>query len=305
VPRLASSAQRARAGGVAAFIDVYERVRRDHEHCSRGAVESQLARAHLTTMKHTDSTVLRIDHDDAPGIVTLQFNRPRVRNALGPDELMLANRHLLDCHYDPAVRAIFLTGAGEAFCSGVDLKVMNALPAAERPAALEPATELMTRIISIPKVVIAAVNGASAGLGNHIAICADLCVMQQGAAFHFTGAAKGIPSMQFGALLMPMTIGMKRAKGLLLRGGRVTAETAESLGMCNAVIAREQWPSELAALAKEFAQRDAAVMAHNKFQVNQQAFQMIGALKLSGLAGAGHMSAASELPTGRLTKDGA
>ena len=173
-----------------------------------------------------DSLVVRFNHIDAPGIVTLRFNRPQVKNALDPATMLLANRHLVDCQYDRDVRAIFLTGTDDAFCSGVDLKFMNALPPEDRAAALEPAMELMTRIVSMPKIVVAALNGASAGLGNHLVLCCDLSIAKRGAALHFTGPAKGIPSMQFGALLLPMIIGLKRAKWLLLRGGRVTAEEA-------------------------------------------------------------------------------
>lgn len=248
---------------------------------------------------NAERTVLRIDHQDSVGAVTIRFNRPQVRNALAPADLLLANQHLLDCQHDPSVKIIFLTGTDSAFCSGFDLKVLNSLPAAQRGDALDTATELMTRIVTTPKIIIAAINGASAGLGNHIALCSDLCIAKRGTAFHFTGASKGIPSMQFGALLLPMTIGLKRAKAILLRGGKVTAEQAEAMGICNSVVEPDGWDAEIKSLADEFCARNASTLSQNKFQANQQAFQMIGALKLSALAGGAQMALADQFVTGR------
>ncbi|MGB6102949.1 MAG: enoyl-CoA hydratase/isomerase family protein [Pusillimonas sp.] len=252
-----------------------------------------------------ERNILRIDHKEAPGAVTIQFNRPAVRNALAPEDLLLVNQHLLECQYDDAVKVIFLTGAGSAFCAGFDLKVLNALPAGKRASALDTATELMIRIVSSPKIIISAVNGASAGLGNHIALCSDLCIAVHDANFHFTGASKGIPSMQFGALLLPMTVGLKRAKALLLRGGKVSATKAEEIGMCNAVIEPERWKEEIASLADEFCTRNPTTLSQNKFQANQLALQMIGALKLSSIAGGSQMALADQFVTGRIGDSGA
>lgn len=246
------------------------------------------------------NNVIRTAHPEHREIAIIRFNREHVRNALGPDDLLLASKHLMDCQYDPTVNAVFLTGTGSAFTSGFDLKILNSLPPEERLVALDTATELMTRIVMMPKIVIAAVNGASAGLGNHIAICSDLCIAQAGSAFHFTGASKGIPSMQFGALLLPMTIGLKKAKALLLRGGQLPAERAEELGICNEVVPPDDWDAAISRLADEFSAKNTAVLAQNKLQMNQNAFNLIGALKLSAMAGSGQLSDASDLKTGRI-----
>lgn len=245
-------------------------------------------------------SIERIAHADAPGAVTIRFNRPQLRNALAPQDLLRVSQLLADCQHDPAVKVVFLTGTDPAFCAGVDLKIMNVQSAQERAQSIDGATELMSRIVSMPKIVVAAVNGASAGLGNHIALCSDLCYVRQGATFNFTGASKGIPSLQYGGLLLPQVIGLKRAKSLLIRGGSVSAQDAEEMGMCNEVFGDDAWEASLATLARELAQRDAATMAHNKFQANQLAFQLYGSLKLSALAGAAHMGAADSFKTGRV-----
>ncbi|MGE0799789.1 MAG: enoyl-CoA hydratase/isomerase family protein [Lautropia sp.] len=242
--------------------------------------------------------VERIDHAEAPGAVILRIHRPEVRNALAAEHMLEASRILADCQHDARVQVVFITGSSGAFCAGADLKALNAQDSGARAQSIAASTELMTRIVNTPKIVVAAVNGASAGLGNHIAICADLCFASSDATFNFTGAVKGIPSLQYGALLLPMAIGMKRAKALLLRGGRLTAQRALELGLCNEVFAPERWDAEIAAIAQEFAGRDAATLAHNKLQANQFAYQMAGALQLSALAGAAHMAAKESFVTG-------
>jgi enoyl-CoA hydratase/carnithine racemase len=248
----------------------------------------------------SESSVLRLPHPHVPRAVIIKFNRPHVKNALGPADMLTASRHLLDCQHDPAVGTIILTGAGDAFSSGVDLKVHNSLSPDERAEGLQVATELLTRIVTSPKIIVAAVNGASSGLGNHILLCSDLCIMRRDATLHFTGIRKGLPSMQYGALLLPMIIGLKRAKSLLLRGGQLTAAKAESLGICNEIVELDRWDSAITELAEELGEGSSAALAFNKFQLNQFAFNMLGALKLSVLGGAAQMAAGGEVITGRL-----
>jgi enoyl-CoA hydratase/carnithine racemase len=247
-----------------------------------------------------DDAIREIRGPYSPAVMTVEFNRPKVKNALRPQDMLRLNEVLLRYQADPQVKAVILTGAGGAFCSGADINYLNKLSGAEMAAYIDMCADVLTRIISMPKIVIAAVNGASAGIANHIAFCVDYCVASEDANFHFTGATKGIASMMLGALLAPMTIGLKRAKGLFLRGGRVSAEKAVELGFCNYTVPQAQWNKELDDLAAEFAARSAVTMAHNKFQLNQAAFHMIGALKTSTLAGSSTLSKASDLPVGRV-----
>lgn len=252
-----------------------------------------------------DCAVSRVECTDRPAAVTLRIDRPEVKNALRPQDVRALNQHLLDVQIDPRIRLVFITGTGSAFTTGADINCINALSGNDLAAFLELQSELLTRIITMPKIVVAAVNGTTAGIGNHIAVCSDLCVATSDAVFHFTGAARGLPSLLLGTLVMPMMIGLKRAKSLYLRGGRVSAAEAVDYGFCNFTVARERWDNELADLAVEFAARDAATMAHNKYQVNQIAYQMIGPLRLSTLAGAASLSGATDIPTGRLDGPGA
>jgi 2-(1,2-epoxy-1,2-dihydrophenyl)acetyl-CoA isomerase len=239
---------------------------------------------------------------DRPEVITIRIDRPQVRNALDAESLCQLADRLRDCQRNASLRAVIITGAGNAFCSGADINTLNSLSGEALSGYIETWTEVLTLIISMPKVVVAAVNGPSAGAGNHMMLCSDLCYMSARASFHFTGPSKGIPSMELGALLLPMTIGLKRAKGILLRGGEVGPALARDFGLCNEVVPHEAWESELDKLADELASRRADTLAHNKFVLNQAAFDMIGAVKLSALAGSTYLSGQTGLKTGRLSK---
>lgn len=239
--------------------------------------------------------------DGADGAVVIRMNRPEKRNALTEADMEALSQRLHECHHDPAVRVVVLTGAGSAFTSGQDVNDINAKAGADLADLFERDVDILMRVVSMPKPVIAAVNGVSAGFGNHLAICSDYCLVAASAMFHFTGAAKGIPSPMLGTLLLPMVIGLKRAKAIYLRGGKYPPEKALADGLCNEVVPDDQWQASLRSIAAEFCGRDPQVLALNKHLLNQGAMQMFGAFKLSGLAGAGLLSNATALRTGRVS----
>ncbi len=236
----------------------------------------------------------------SPEAVLIRLNRPAKRNSLPAKEIGVFGDRLAALQHDPTVKVIVITGTGEAFTSGQDVNDINTMQGAELAALFERDIDILTRIVSMPKIVIVAVNGQTSGFGNHLAICADLCIIKKSAKFHFTGAAKALPSLLLGTLLLPMTVGLKRAKSIYLRGGQYSAEQAVADGFCNYAVDDADWDTELEKIAAEFAERNPLTMAHNKYQLNQGALQMLGAVKLSGLAGAGLLSNATSIPTGRV-----
>ncbi len=253
-----------------------------------------------STAQDPADTVLETRDPQHEGAVTLRINRPSVKNAVGPREVTRLRESLLRLQVDPTVRIIFLTGTGDTFTAGADINELNRLSGDAMSSFIETQVDLLNHIVLSPKIVVAAVNGVSAGLGNHIITCCDLAYIKDTAVLHFTGASKALPSLLMGPLLMPMTIGLKKAKSLYLRGGRRSAHEAVSEGLCNEAIAPADWQRHLDEIASEFTGRSASTMAHNKFQLNQSAFQLVGASKLSGLAGALSMSQATDIPTGRV-----
>ena len=161
-----------------------------------------------------------------PEAVLIRMNRPAKRNSLPAKDFAIFGDRLAALQHDAGTKVIIITGTGEAFTSGQDVNDINAMQGAELAALFERDIDLLMRIVTMPKIVIAAVNGATSGFGNHLAICSDLCIVKKGAKFHFTGAAKALPSLLLGTLMLPMTVGLKRAKSIYLRGGEYSAEQA-------------------------------------------------------------------------------
>ncbi len=180
----------------------------------------------------TDTSVL---YDVIDGVATVTLNRPEKRNALLPAMTHRYRSLLAEADNDPAVRAIVLTGAGKGFCAGADLALL-----AEGPAGLNrflpdtPATA--EAAMRIRKPVIAAVNGAVAGIGFGLAVSADLRVAAEDATFSTSFARLGLVAEYNAAWVLQRLIGLPNAADLLLSGRTVGAAEAERLGLVQRVV---------------------------------------------------------------------
>jgi 2-(1,2-epoxy-1,2-dihydrophenyl)acetyl-CoA isomerase len=171
------------------------------------------------------------------------LNRPERMNAwsnaLSADLLDV----LRDVASDDAVRAVMLTGAGRAFCSGADLKE-GAQGAAANDGALDTAGTLtrwyhpiVTTIREMPKPVISAVNGPAAGAGLSLALAADLVVAKESAYFLLAFVNIGLVPDGGGSLFVPARVGFARAAEMAMLGEPVNAPRAVDIGLINAA-----WP---------------------------------------------------------------
>jgi enoyl-CoA hydratase/carnithine racemase len=172
------------------------------------------------------------------GIAVLTLNRPAARNAIDDalrDALAAAIEHAAT---DPAVRALVLTGAPPAFCAGGDLKAMQerlsappgevAMTGWHRQQALH---RLILRLHHLPKPVIAAVNGAAAGLGCDLAMACDLILAAEDARFAMSFIARGLVPDGGGPFFLPRRVGLPRAKELVFSGRSVPADEALAIGL--------------------------------------------------------------------------
>jgi 2-(1,2-epoxy-1,2-dihydrophenyl)acetyl-CoA isomerase len=163
-------------------------------------------------------------------------------NALSRDLLGV----LRDLAGDDEVRAVMLTGAGRAFCSGADLKEGAEGAAANGGAPLDTDGILtrwyhpiVTTIREMPKPVISAVNGPAAGAGLSLALSADLVVAKQSAYFLLAFVNIGLVPDGGGSLFVPARVGFARAAEMAMLGEPVTAPKAADIGLINA-----SWPDE-------------------------------------------------------------
>jgi 2-(1,2-epoxy-1,2-dihydrophenyl)acetyl-CoA isomerase len=190
------------------------------------------------------SDCLRYEVADAVATVTL--NRPDAMNALDT-ELKLALRDTLAAAAeDPQVRAVVLTGAGRAFCVGQDLgeHASNLAAASESGSGVgavwatvpEHYTPIATALATMPKPVVAAVNGIAAGAGAAFAFACDFRVVADTAGFNLAFAAIGLSADSGSSWTLPRLVGMARAKELLLQPSTVPAQRALELGLATQVV---------------------------------------------------------------------
>jgi 2-(1,2-epoxy-1,2-dihydrophenyl)acetyl-CoA isomerase len=181
------------------------------------------------------STVL---YEASAGVATLTMSRPDVFNALNAQLHADLMAGLRQAERDPAVRAVIVTGAGKAFCSGQDLREFPVDGAAELigdrlRASYNP---LVAKLRGIQKPVIAAVNGVAAGAGMSIALACDLRVAGQGARFVNAFARIALIPDCGMTYFLPRLIGHARAFELSALGGELDAATAMQWGLVNRVV---------------------------------------------------------------------
>ncbi len=202
------------------------------------------------------SDVLLLDRAD--GVATLTLNRPDSMNSLSVELKEALGSAVDEVSRDDAVRAVVLTGAGRGFCVGQDLREHVALLEANDPAPLNTVTEhynpIVTALATMPKPVIAAVNGMAAGAGAGFAFACDFRIAAKKAGFLLAFANVGLTLDSGVSWTLPRLIGTARATALAILAEPVTADAALEMGLVNAVVE----PDHVLPAAQELAARLAA-----------------------------------------------
>lgn len=192
-------------------------------------------------------------YDSRAGVATITMNRPERLNAITEEmaaELTAALRRAAD---DGDVRAVLLTGAGRAFCSGSDLKAN--FVAGEPPASDETLRRsrnpMLLALRAVPKPVVCAVRGPAAGIGSGIALAGDLVIASDTATFDLAFARIGLVPDGGTTWMLQHAIGRARALRVALLGESIPAPVADEWGL----IARCVPDAELDTAAAEMAER--------------------------------------------------
>jgi enoyl-CoA hydratase/carnithine racemase len=193
-----------------------------------------------------------------PGIALLTLNRPERLNAWN-GELAVRYFELLDqCAADPAVKVIVVTGAGRGWCAGADMDTLQGIGAARGDSGAESAAggRPQYHTTLVPKPVIAAVNGACAGIGMVQALRCDIRFAAAGAKFTTAFSRRGLIAEYGMSWVLPRLVGTAHALDLLFSGRVILAEEAAQIGLVNEVVAPEhlldralEYASELATYA--------------------------------------------------------
>lgn len=189
----------------------------------------------------------------AEGVLVLTLNRPQQHNAWTLEMELRYNEHFDRAESDCAVRAVVLTGAGSSFCPGMDMSVLDGASSGARPW---PTDQLPARIrpMQLDKPIIAAVNGACAGIGFNQALMCDVRFAVPRAKFAAAFSRRGLVAEDGVSWLLPRVIGYGRAADLLLSSRKVTGTEALELGLVNRLCEPEDLMPAAIAYATELAE---------------------------------------------------
>ncbi len=182
-----------------------------------------------TSNQQMDPIVLKIEN--SIGYITL--NRPDVFNSFNHDMRIQIHAALDQCANDANVRVIVIKGEGKAFCAGQDLKEVTTpetMPGFDKILD-EGYNPIIKRIRTIPKPIVAAVNGVAAGAGANIALACDIVVANESASFIQAFSKIGLVPDSAGTFFLPRLIGFQKASALMMLGDKVGAKEAFEIGM--------------------------------------------------------------------------
>jgi enoyl-CoA hydratase len=210
----------------------------------------------------------------------IELNRPQQLNAAS-EELHTALAGVWDhIAADGDARAVVLTGRGRAFSAGGDFHVMTRVQRDEafREQNIAEARAIITGMVRCPVPVIAAVNGPAVGLGCSLALLSDMVLMAEGAYLADPHVQVGLAAGDGGALVLPLIVGLPRAKELLFLGERVSAEEALRLGIANRVVPGDKLLDEAMEVAGRLAALPAQALRDTKRAVNLHLEQAMAAV---------------------------
>jgi enoyl-CoA hydratase/carnithine racemase len=173
-----------------------------------------------------------VTYDVSDGVAVITLNRPDRLNAWIPAMQVRYFDLLEEAGADPDVRAIVVTGAGRGFCAGADMEVLQGTGAADDARGDD---RPQTFPLTIPKPVIAAINGPAAGLGLVMALMCDIRFAANGAKLTTAFARRGLIAEHGISWVLPRLVGSANALDLLFSGRVVLAEDAVGMGLVNAV----------------------------------------------------------------------
>ena len=209
-------------------------------------------------------------------IATITLNRPDKRNAMSDDMRTAFIEALEEVAGDKRIKALVLTGAGKGFCAGGDIsgmqKRMNA-PAGEvgfngwhRQQRVHHTQALLH---TMPKPVIAAVNGAASGLGADTALACDFIIASEWASFTWSYIQRGIVPDGGGMYFLPRRVGLSKAKQLIFTGRQVKVDEALALGIVDRKTSAETLLADAQGWAAELSSGSSTAIALTKTILNQ------------------------------------
>lgn len=205
---------------------------------------------------------------DKVGYITL--NRPDKYNSVNREMALRLQAVLDEFAADDEVRAIYLTGAGKAFGAGQDLaEIVDPNGPDIRKIIGEHYNPIVRKIRSMPKPVVAAINGVAAGAAANIALACDITIATESATFIQAFSKIGLIPDSGGTYHLPRIVGFAKASALMMLGDKVTATEAEQMGMIYKVVPDATFEEEAKKIVQKLANMPTLGLAFTKQALNQ------------------------------------
>jgi len=222
--------------------------------------------------------------DRLGGIARITINRPRYRNAFTPQTTSEISNALYYCRECQDIAVVVLTGAGDkAFCSGGDMHVKGRGGYVDgQGVARLNILDVQKQIRSLPKPVIAMVNGYAIGGGHVLHVVCDLSIASENAIFGQTGPRVGSFDAGFGSSYLARVVGQKKAREIWFLCRQYSAREALEMGLVNKVVPLEQLENEVVQWAEEMMQLSPMALRMIKAGLNAELDGQAGIQELAG-----------------------
>jgi enoyl-CoA hydratase len=213
-------------------------------------------------------------YDKKDGVGIISFNRPDVLNAQNRQLVNDFLSALKEAEADSEVKAVIVKGEGRAFCSGDDLSEDHSAASTEEVLEIIEILQSTTRmILSMPKPVIAAVHGYALGAGCEWCMNCDIRIAAKATKFGFPETRVGATVTNAGTKLLPLLIGLGRAKELVFTADMIDATQAKEWGLVNKVVPLKDLEKTAFEMAKKIAQNSSLSISLSKKALNQGVYQ--------------------------------
>lgn len=202
-------------------------------------------------------------------IAFITLNRPEKFNAFNREMALALQQKLDEVNDDTTIRCVCITGAGKGFCAGQDItEIADTAGSGIDKILAEHYNPIINKIRNLSKPVIAAVNGIAAGAGANIALCCDIVIANESAAFIQAFTKIGLIPDSGGTFFLPRLIGFQKAGALMMLGDKVSSTEAEKIGMIYKVFADDVFEKQSLKIAELLAAMPTKALALIKQALN-------------------------------------
>lgn len=215
--------------------------------------------------------IVNLDIDDQ-GVATITLNRPEAANAMSLELLNALQEIIQSVTYDPAVRCVVLTAAGEkVFCAGADLKERASMDAAQTRQAVALIRDTVSRIENLPQPVIAVLNGSALGGGLELALACDIRIGADHIKVGLPETSLAIIPGAGGTQRLPRLIGSAKAKELIFTAQKLTAHEALQMQLLEHIVPLDQLTEKRKEITDLICQNGPVALQQAKFAIDKGA----------------------------------